>query len=179
MADGIRVEDDARHQQLELKGIPAVEREIDDPALVHHFRDCRLDQIHAGRRAFNNHLLADRADLHFHLDREVLVHLQDDVSLDEGLESLHLDLHRVRADRQQREVVVACRVGDHAARGAGPLVSDRHDGAGNYGPGFVRNRPDDRSAGGREQCVNSEAGREQHTQDSRLLQHSPISSQTL
>src|SRR5439155_13195760 len=68
----------ARHQRAQLRGVAAVQRQLDDPFRIDDFGDRRRGDVDRGRLARYGNGLRNRADFNREAHREVFVGLQQD-----------------------------------------------------------------------------------------------------
>ncbi len=71
----------AAGEQDQIGGLPPVQREIDNPALVHDFGNRRVLRLHHGRIGGHLDLLRYRSHLKRDVDLDIVRHLEDNPGL--------------------------------------------------------------------------------------------------
>ena len=132
---------DARQQVDEVHRAARRQRELRDLVRVHGRRHARARGIDDFRCRRHGHLLGEAADFHDGLHAGAGAGREDDVTDDDGLETLQRHRHRVGADRQRGDREIAFAVRDAAGRNAGADVLRDNVGARNDRAGQVHDRP--------------------------------------
>ena len=96
--------------QNQLRGLPAVQREFGNPALLDHLRHGVFLGFHHGGAGGYLDALGNRTYLQRNIDLHRVVNLQNDAALDIGFEALRRNLQQVWTDRQIRQRVRALRI---------------------------------------------------------------------
>ena len=121
----VEAEADARDRRRQVGELPAVERQVLDPADVHDAADRRRAGLDERRVAGHRHALRHPRHRQRHRDIERLSDVDGDrLALEPG-EALELGQEVVGADRQRRQPVDPFRVAEIRAREAGLRVPHR------------------------------------------------------
>ncbi len=114
----------------ELRGIAAIERQIEDAALIDDLGNRILLRLHHAGVGLHLHLFHRLTHSHGYIDLDVVVDSEEKAGLHVGLKSGSSGLERVGADGQTRDGVEALRVGDGVVDRAGVHCGDPDLGAG-------------------------------------------------
>lgn len=133
----------ARREQHQCEHVPAVERQIGDAPVLHHFPDRGARGIHKSGLPTDFDRFGRRAHLQLEVDVRVLIHLQRQARAHFFLESLFFHRHRIHSDRKRRNRVEAGFIGHGGECGVGCGVDDGDRRFGHGGPGPVRHCPGD------------------------------------
>ena len=125
----LRLRDDRRQVLHEVGGISSVQRQLEDPLVVHHLADAHVARFDQRRFGLDEHRLFDRAERQLHVDHRIVVHPQHDAGPRVRLEPLKIHFQLVRTDRQARNRVRPGRVGERVAFEAGVGLRGDHIGA--------------------------------------------------
>ena len=153
----------AGNQRRELQVIAAVERQLDDAAVLDDGADrgvLRLDDRRVGN---NRHDVGQLADCEREREAVRAAHLHVDVRLLGRREALELDLQRVVAGRHRRKHVNACLVALGQTDGVGGLVRQRHPDAGQHRSARVEDGPADFTGWGLRRRRNRERQKKKQT----------------
>ena len=126
---GRRVRQHAGDERHQLRGVPAVQREVLDALLIDHRPQRAAVGVHRARRAADGHRLGDGADPETHVEADLVVDPHDDAGRLERLEAGELRRHGVAADRQPAQRVESLRVADGVGLGIGAFVTRADGGA--------------------------------------------------
>ena len=138
----------ARDELHQLRRVPAVQRQLLDPALVDHRAQRSRRGVDRRRHAADGDRLRDRSHLQRDVQPDVLVHADDHVSVPGGLEAGQLRNNGVAADRQPAQDVYPELVG-HGVRGGVRRLVGRPDAhAGHHATSGITDDPGDPAGGG-------------------------------
>ena len=149
----------AGHQQRQVGGVSAVERNIHQARLLNHLAEHGADGVDLHGGCFDGDALGRCADLQLHVHVADLIGQQYDV-LVVALESLRFHGDRIGRRRQRRDVELARAVGRVGSRHRGVELCDLDVRPGHDGTLRIRHRTGDRTVAGLSEGVPAE--RQQH-----------------
>ena len=150
--DGIRAAACVRHrtrvhrgpgQHDQIGDLAALERELDDAFLLHHFGHAGALHVHEGCRGFHGDRLFETANRELDVEHRCGPDLQDDAGSCEGAEALELGFQPIGTGDEVRHRVGAVLVGHDRAGEAGVGLRDGDRHAGQHGAAFVPDQPAD------------------------------------
>ena len=106
----IAVIDGRAGDRNELRGIPPIERQVNDPLLIHHLGNRILLRLHHGGTGVHLYPFRHRPDLHGDVDLDRIVDSQKNAALYVRLKSWNRRFQFLRANRQAWNGVNAVRV---------------------------------------------------------------------
>ena len=138
----------ARAQEQQRQEVPPVERQVRDLLLGDDLADGRRLGVEGDRARLHLDHLRQPSRLQIQVDADDLIDDQADAGPLGGTEALQRRRHRIDADGQERDHVVAVLPGDGLALRAGQLARDRDRRPGHHRPGGVLDGTGDLAGGG-------------------------------
>ncbi len=127
-------------QQDQLRGLTAIQRQIDRALPVDDLRYRLIFGLHHRGGGRYLHRLRDAADLQFHVNAQLVAHLDHDSRLVVGAEASGRHLEGVGSYRQAGQVVTTVIAAGHGAVESGFLLHHLNRSSGHDGSVRVRNR---------------------------------------
>ena len=133
----------ARNQRRELQVVAAVQRQLDDAAVLDDRADRGVLRLDHGRVGNDRHDVGQLADGHREREAVRAADLHVDVRLLGRREALELDFQRIGAGRHRRKDVNAGLVGLRQTDGIGGRIRQRHPDAGQHRSARIDDGPAD------------------------------------